>query len=90
MRTSGDAHDASAGWQRIQDVFALVLDSEPDERDATLAHVCADDEALRREVESLLAGHERSGLLDGLAQELSAPAVWRARIDASSPVDRRE
>ena len=37
VRTSGDAHDASERWQRIQDVFSLVIECEPVERDAKLA-----------------------------------------------------
>lgn len=89
VRTSGDAHDASARWQRIQDVFSLVLECEPNVRDAKLAQACADDADLRREVESLLAGHECSGLIDGLAQELSAPVIWRARIDAMEQEGRQ-
>ena len=37
--------------------------------------------SLRREVKSLLAAHESSGLMDQLASEISAPSLWRARVD---------
>ena len=59
------------------------------ERDALLDRECADDPDLRREVESLLTGHERSGLMDGLAEALSAPVRWRSRIDAMEWRGRR-
>ena len=73
---------AAARWQRVQDVFSVLVECEPSERQARLDRECDGDEQLRAEVGSLLAGHEQSGLLDGLAQQLSAPAVWRARVDA--------
>jgi aminoglycoside phosphotransferase (APT) family kinase protein len=44
-------------WQRIEDVFQTAVERPMAERDAYLTQVCAGDEALRREVESLLA-HE--------------------------------
>lgn len=72
----------AARWQRVQDVFSIIVACELGERQARLERECAGDGKLRAEVESLVAGHEQLGLLDGLAQELSAPAVWRARIDA--------
>jgi serine/threonine protein kinase/tetratricopeptide (TPR) repeat protein len=80
---------ASARWQRVQDIFLLVLESGLDERKAKLEQECAQDAALQCEVESLLAAHEQAGVLDGLARELSAPALWRARIDAMEQQGRQ-
>ncbi len=48
-------------WQRIEEVFGTALDIPPDERAAFLRTVCGGDEALRREVEALLASHRRAG-----------------------------
>ncbi len=42
-------------WQQVKEVFAAALEYEPAQRAAFLARVCAQDEAIRREVESLLA-----------------------------------
>jgi Tol biopolymer transport system component len=46
-------------WQRIEHLFHAALDRAPGERAAFLADECAGDQALRREVESLLASHEQ-------------------------------
>ncbi len=80
---------AAARWTQVQDVFSAVVECAVAERSAKLDAECGSDQALRREVESLLAGHERSGVLDGLAEQLSAPALWRARIDAMEQQGRR-
>lgn len=58
--------------QRARHVFseAIKLNS-PEERTAYLDHMCAGDESLRREVQSLLAAHERAG--DFLGQTLQIP-----------------
>jgi len=60
-------------WQRINDLFHAALEREPAERVDFLAHVCAGDEHLRREVESLLASHEPSdSFIESLAPDLAA------------------
>jgi serine/threonine protein kinase/Tfp pilus assembly protein PilF len=48
-------------WQKIERIFHAVLQAEPDRRATILAEACADDESLLREVDSLLAHHERAG-----------------------------
>jgi len=48
-------------WARTKELFGLALDHEPDARRAFLQQICGADEALRIEVESLLASHERAG-----------------------------
>lgn len=48
-------------WQKIERVFHAALQAEPSLRATILKDSCAGDEFLRREVESLLAHHERAG-----------------------------
>jgi predicted ATPase/class 3 adenylate cyclase len=73
---------ASSRWPRVQELFAAALDLPPDERLAHLDRECAGDEALRREVASLLASHERTGPLDRLADDVLSPAVRQVRVHA--------
>src|SRR5271166_399299 len=49
-----------ARWQKIQSVFAQVIDTAPAERTARIASSCGDDAELRRSVESLLESDQRS------------------------------
>ena len=46
-------------WQRINDLFQSALDSNPEDRSAFLQTACEGDEALRHEIESLLAAHQQ-------------------------------
>ena len=48
-----------ARWRRARDVFDALIDLPSSDRALRLAELCGDDEALRHEVESLLA-HDRS------------------------------
>ena len=45
---------ANERWAQIERLFHAALESPVSERSALLAQECAGDEALRREVESLL------------------------------------
>ncbi|MBL8188428.1 MAG: protein kinase, partial [Acidobacteria bacterium] len=47
-------------WQLIENIYHLALEREPNRRVGFLAEACADDEELRREVESLLASHDQA------------------------------
>ena len=49
-------------WQRLNDVFHEALSRDPAERSGWIALACARDPALGRDVEELLAAHERTGL----------------------------
>jgi eukaryotic-like serine/threonine-protein kinase len=42
-------------WQQIEKIYHSALEQEPRQRQAFLREACAGDEALRQEVESLLA-----------------------------------
>ena len=44
-------------WEQIDRLFHAAIEVEPGDRAAFLADACADDEALRTEVESLLSAH---------------------------------
>ncbi|HEV3410776.1 MAG TPA: serine/threonine-protein kinase, partial [Chthoniobacterales bacterium] len=60
--------DASR-WQQVKSVLGDALECETSKRAALLSNACADDTALRREVESLLA--QASGnVLETCAEEL--------------------
>ncbi len=56
-------------WQQVEHLYYAALEREARERAAFLDHACAGDDQLRREVESLLAAHERAG------DFLTAPAL---------------
>src|SRR5262245_5152916 len=45
-------------WQRIEELFQAALNYSPRQRVSFLKTACAEDEALRAEVESLLAAHD--------------------------------
>ena len=47
--------------QTIEEIFHAALDQEPDQVGAFLDTACEDDEVLRRNVEALLASHQRAG-----------------------------
>jgi eukaryotic-like serine/threonine-protein kinase len=48
-------------WQRVKALFQAVVERPPAERDAFLSAAAGDDEALRRDVESLLASDAAEG-----------------------------
>jgi len=48
-------------WRQIDELFDAALERDPTQRAAFLDGACAEDPSLRREVESLLAAHERAG-----------------------------
>ena len=51
-------------WQRIDALFHAALQRPADERAAFLSDACADNDALRREVESLLSESDASACLE--------------------------
>jgi serine/threonine protein kinase/tetratricopeptide (TPR) repeat protein len=67
-------------WLRLQALFSAALDCDASRRSDLLNLQCADDADLRREVESLLDSHERVGLVDDLAEKITAPAELRIRL----------
>ena len=60
-------------WQQIKGLLQSALERKADERDAFLDQACADDPALRNEVEALIASHEQaSGFIEEPAYEVMA------------------
>ena len=63
-------------WRKISGIFNAALERPTEERAAYLHTACEQDETLRREIESLLAAHEREGqLVDLPAIEAAAPLL---------------
>jgi serine/threonine protein kinase/Tol biopolymer transport system component len=56
-------------WRQIESLFHSARALPPQGRASYLEHACAGDEALRREVEALLASHEDAGSF------INAPAI---------------
>jgi tetratricopeptide (TPR) repeat protein/predicted Ser/Thr protein kinase len=79
-------------WRRIDDLLQAALERPAGERGAFLRLGCAGDEALEREVRSLLASQQRAGnFLENPAIEVAALAIARqqskdATEGADSPV----
>src|SRR6266516_643050 len=48
-------------WQQLKHIFQSALERNPAERSAFLNQACADDPALRSQVESLIASHDQAG-----------------------------
>src|SRR6266567_528072 len=77
-------------WSKVESIFHKALEAGDSRRAAVLEESCAGDEALRREVESLLAQHENAGgFLEtpafeaeaGTAQVRSLPAAEKRRFN---------
>jgi eukaryotic-like serine/threonine-protein kinase len=63
----------SERWKQIDGLLQSVLERSPEERETFLRQACAGDEALEREVQSLLnAQREAEGFLDRPAIEVAA------------------
>jgi len=68
----------SERWQQVDAVLQSVLDRAPAEREAFLRNACAGDEALEREIRSLLTQEEQAaGFLENPALEVAAKALAR-------------
>src|SRR5271165_207692 len=63
-------------WKQVDSVLQSALERPPEERDAFLRKACAGDEALEREVRSLLASQQAAGsFLESPAIEVAARAM---------------
>jgi eukaryotic-like serine/threonine-protein kinase len=68
-------------WQKVERVFEAALELPVAERSAYVAAACGDDAAIRAEVESLLAAHQRSGrFLDADLASALPVSIGRYRI----------
>src|SRR5262245_32665076 len=62
-------------WKQVDSVLTLVRERPHEEREAYLRHACAGDEALEREVRSLLNWHgQEGGFLESPAMAVAAQA----------------
>lgn len=69
-------------WQHVKAVLHAALSVEPRERAALLADACAGDDALRGEVEALLAATDRAdGFFETPVMELAAEALDAERAE---------
>jgi tetratricopeptide (TPR) repeat protein len=63
-------------WKQVDSLLQAVLERPPEERDEFLRHASAGDEALEREVRSLLKSQQQAGIfLESPAIEVAARAV---------------
>jgi Tol biopolymer transport system component/predicted Ser/Thr protein kinase len=63
-------------WQKIEQLYHAALEREESQRPAYLYEICAGDDTLRREVESLLVqGKAGDGFLESPAMDVAARAV---------------
>ena len=66
----------SERWEQVDNLLQSVLRRAAVERDAFLRQACAGDEALEREVRSLLASHRDAGsFIESPAIEVAARAI---------------
>src|SRR5215471_12689235 len=63
-------------WQKVKQIFQAAIEREPAQRSAYLSAVCAGEDSLRQEVESLIAAHEKTGkFIDSPAYEAAAEVL---------------
>src|SRR3989454_7481367 len=74
----------SENWEQVKELFEAALKREPVERVAFLDGACSGDEALRREVESLLESYEQAGsFMDAPAVEAAAESLIEEPVKLS-------
>src|SRR5262249_5904211 len=59
--SSAGSSDRPSRWQRVNELFHAAISRPPDERTRFLVAQCGGDGDLQRDVESLIAAHERGG-----------------------------
>src|SRR5207302_6484237 len=69
-------------WQKVKEIFQSALERAPGERSAFLSSACRGDDDLRREIESLIASHEKSGeFIDSPAYEAAAELIVNEKAE---------
>src|ERR1051325_10737667 len=70
-------------WQQVKEIFNSAIAYRPEERSSFISQACSGDEALRNEVESLIASHEQSGsfAIDKPAFEAAASLLAGERAE---------
>src|SRR5713226_8420173 len=68
-------------WRKVEQLFHAALEREENQRAAYLAGACQGDEALRREVESLLARQKQAeNFMEKPAVEVAAKALAHQQV----------
>ncbi len=82
-----DTKAAGAGAQRAQTLIKAVFELDPSARREFLDRACTTDAAMRAEVESLLAAHDRAGsfLEAPLEDAIASVCVGRHRTPCRNP-----
>src|SRR5438552_8154878 len=63
-------------WQQVKQILQSALERNPAERSAFLSQACADDPALRSEVESLISSHDQAGdSIEAMAAEAATEVL---------------
>jgi hypothetical protein len=65
-------------WEKIEQLYHAALERDEAQRAGYLHEACGEDEALRREVESLLAQETQAGCWNLLRSSLR-PICWRMK-----------
>jgi serine/threonine protein kinase len=69
-------------WQQVKEIFNSAITCRPEERSVFISQACFGDEALRSEVESLIASHEESGsFIDKPAFEAAASLLANEKAE---------
>jgi eukaryotic-like serine/threonine-protein kinase len=72
-------------WQQVNELFHSALEREPAQRAAFLDQACADDQELRKEVESLIGSNENTdSFIDAPAFEADAPLLAEDKTDLAA------
>jgi hypothetical protein len=76
-------------WQQVKELFHSALEREPCQRTEFLDEACSGDEELRKEVESLIASHEKTGsFIDSPAFEAAAAQLLAEEKPELTPGQR--
>ncbi|MGH9845807.1 MAG: protein kinase domain-containing protein [Blastocatellia bacterium] len=74
-------------WRQIDELLQSALEREASERPVFLDEACAGDRELRREVESFIAAHERTGdFLEAPALDAAAKAMANDHADRETRI----
>ncbi len=72
-------------WQQVDSLLQSVLERPPEERDAFLRQACPTDQAMEREIRSLLAWQEKTGsFLENPAIAMAARAVAQVGLEGQT------
>src|SRR5947207_8002948 len=82
----GSSDMTSERWKEVKEVFASALERQPEERGPYLDQACSGDDALRKEVEALLASHRDAGeFIESPA--MSTDTCLPTAVDAENDAD---